>query len=208
MYIRVTNSAGSKIYLTKFELKGRLYTIFKDDRHIAVYKDETAIKDNWFYPIEMNNKYINNLFYSKDLAKNIVNLYKGNYEKRNIDITLNIAVEVGDIVRVYSTIFENDFVGRVLRVEHSFWDWWYFTKLELWLLVSWTFVESWLVPLVLPPPITTSTITDTFDNNNNIDPVTIPYHMNYSNYFTWDRYVNNNFKNWISKWGKLTLTIN
>lgn len=206
--IRVTNSAGSKIYLTKFELKGRLYTIFKDDRHIAVYKDETAIKDNWFYPIEMNNKYINNLFYSKDLAKNIVNLYKGNYEKRNIDITLNIAVEVGDIVRVYSTIFENDFVGRVLRVEHSFWDWWYFTKLELWLLVSWTFVESWLVPLVLPPPITTSTITDTFDNNNNIDPVTIPYHMNYSNYFTWDRYVNNNFKNWISKWGKLTLTIN
>jgi transcription antitermination factor NusG len=46
--------------------------------------------------------------------------YKGNYEKRNIDLTLNIAVEVGDIVRVYSTIFENDFVGRVLRVEHSF----------------------------------------------------------------------------------------
>ena len=113
----------------------------------------------------MNNKYINNLFYSKDLAKNIVNLYKGNYEKRNIDLTLNIAIEVGDIVRVYSKIFENDFVGRVLRVEHSFWDWWYFTKLELWLLVSWTFTEWALLP---PAQVTITEVIDNFDNEDNL----------------------------------------
>jgi len=167
--IRVTSSASTKIYLNKFELQGRLYVLHKDDRNIALYKDITAIKDNWLYPIEINNKYVNNLFYSQDFAQNLVNLYKWNYEKRQVTLIWNISIEVWDVIRIYSSIFRNDFKGTVLRVSHSFSESeWFITSFELWLLKNSNYVEWALLPPSINPP---QTLEDSFVNTTFIDIV-------------------------------------
>jgi hypothetical protein len=61
------------------------------------------------YQHEINNKYINNLPFAQALAQNIVNLYKKNYERRRISMILNISLEPGDTIRVYSDRLQNDF---------------------------------------------------------------------------------------------------
>ena len=160
--IRAANSSGWQIYLTKFELKWRAYTENKDSRHFAFYKDAASVNQNGLYQHEINNKYINNLPYAQALAQNIVNLYKKNYERRRVNMILNIALEPGDTIRIYSDRLQNDFTGTIIRMSQTFSQEWYFTELDIGLMNSATYVAGALVPPM-------SYISDTFLDNTKTD---------------------------------------